>query len=104
MNNLQQSYDWNVGLEDKDDSNLYFMPEKNNVIFASALDGWAFTISSFSRVLAKKLKISKQTLSKTLWGDYYINMKQKMILKGAQNKAKKPLFVSMVLENLWSSL
>lgn len=100
--NQQQCYDWNVGLEDKDDSNLYFMPEKNNVIFASALDGWGFTISSFSQCIAKKLKISKRALSKTLWGDYYVNMKQKMILKGAQNKAKKPLFVSMVLENIWS--
>ena len=48
------------------------------------------------------MKISERTLSKTLWGDYYVNMKQKMILKGAQNKAKKPLFVSMVLENVWA--
>lgn len=98
----QQSYDWNVNLEDKDDEDLYFMPEKNNVIFASALDGWGFTISSFSHCISKKLKIRESVLSKTLWGDYYINVKQKKIMKGAQNKAKKPLFVSMVLENIWS--
>ena len=100
--NAPQCYDWSVGMEDKDDSNLYFQPEMNNVIFASALDGWGFTISSFSHCLAEKLKISERALCKTLWGDYYINMKQKMILKGAQIKAKKPLFVSMVLENIWS--
>lgn len=35
-------YDWSAGLEDTDDSSLYFSPEHNNVIFASALDGWGF--------------------------------------------------------------
>ena len=46
-NNEQQSYDWNVGLEDKDDSNLYFMPERNNVIFASALGNLKFIFYYF---------------------------------------------------------
>lgn len=35
-------YDWSDGLEDTDDSTLYFSPEQGNVIFASALDGWGF--------------------------------------------------------------
>jgi len=35
-------YDWSAGFEDTDDSSLYFSPEHNNVIFASALDGWGF--------------------------------------------------------------
>ncbi len=35
-------YDWSDGLEDTDDSSLYFSPEQGNVIFASALDGWGF--------------------------------------------------------------
>ena len=35
-------YDWSSGLEDKDDSTLYFSPEHGNVIFTSALDGWGF--------------------------------------------------------------
>jgi ribosome assembly protein 1 len=98
----QLGSDWYVGLDDKDDSNLYFQPEKDNVVFASAIDGWAFNISSFSNCLAKKLGISERTLNRTLWGDYYINFKAKKILKGAQAKAKKNLFVSMVLENVWS--
>lgn len=35
-------YDWSSGLEQSDDSNLYFSPTEGNVVFASALDGWAF--------------------------------------------------------------
>lgn len=30
------------GLEEADDSNLYFAPEQGNVVFASAADGWGF--------------------------------------------------------------
>jgi ribosome assembly protein 1 len=35
-------YDWSTGLEDVDDSHLYFSPDQGNVIFASAVDGWGF--------------------------------------------------------------
>ncbi len=35
-------YNWSAGLEETDDSSLYFSPEQGNVIFASALDGWGF--------------------------------------------------------------
>lgn len=37
-----ETYDWSSGLEEADDENLYFSPEQENVIFASAYDGWAF--------------------------------------------------------------
>lgn len=36
------TYDWSDGLQDNDDSSLYFCPEQGNVVFASALDGWGF--------------------------------------------------------------
>lgn len=35
-------YDWSV--EDRDDSDIYFDPARGNVIFASAVDGWAFRL------------------------------------------------------------
>lgn len=94
-------YDWTSAIEDFDDEKYYFMPEKNNVIFASSIDDWAFTIGSFAKILSEKHKISLTALRKTLWGDFYIDTKQKKILKNAQAKAKKTLFVSMVLENIW---
>ena len=95
-------FDWSDGLEDADDSKLYFSPDQGNVIFASAVDNWAFDIQTFAGIYSKKLGFSESVLKKTLWGDYYVNMKAKKILKGAQGKAKKPLFVQLVLENIWA--
>ena len=31
---------------ERDDEDIYFAPERGNVIFASAIDGWAFRIGS----------------------------------------------------------
>jgi ribosome assembly protein 1 len=33
---------WSSGLEEEDDSSLYFSPDLGNVVFASAIDGWGF--------------------------------------------------------------
>ena len=38
-------YEWSAGLEEKDDSSVYFSPEQGNVIFSSALDGWGFGLA-----------------------------------------------------------
>lgn len=98
----EQVYDWSTGLEDTDDSHLYFSPEQGNVLFTSAIDGWGFGIEHFAEIYGQKIGIKKEILLKTLWGDYYINMKAKKIMKGDQAKGKKPLFVQLILENIWS--
>ena len=60
------------------------------------------SIDDFAEMYANKLGISKHILSNTLWGDFYLHNKSKRILKGAQAKAKKPLFVQFILENIWA--
>ncbi|XP_032906109.1 elongation factor-like GTPase 1 isoform X2 [Amblyraja radiata] len=97
-----QIYDWSAGLEETDDSHLYFAPEQGNVVFGSAIDGWGFRIGQFVKMYSEKMGINSEVLRKTLWGDYYLNTKSKKIMKGAQSKGKKPLFVQLVLENIWS--
>lgn len=37
-----------------------------------------------------------------MWGDFYLDNKTKRFKKGAQEHAKKPLFVKFVLDNIWS--
>ena len=96
------TFDWSNPLDDEDDSDLYFSPEAGNVVFSSAIDGWAFTIPSFADFLSAKLGINSGVLKKTLWGDFYIDSKKKRIFRGAQSHAKKSLFVQLVLENIWS--
>ncbi|XP_032671587.1 elongation factor-like GTPase 1 [Odontomachus brunneus] len=99
--NKRNLTDWQSGLEEIDDSSLYFSPEQGNVLFTSAYDGWGFSIKEFAKIYAKKLGFSEKVLCKTLWGDFYINNKTKRIMKGAQEKAKKPLFVQLILDNIW---
>uniref|UniRef100_A0A672YTE5 Elongation factor-like 1 n=1 Tax=Sphaeramia orbicularis TaxID=375764 RepID=A0A672YTE5_9TELE len=97
-----QVYDWSAGLEEADDSNLYFSPDQGNVVFASAIDGWGFSIQQFAQIYSQRMGIRAEVLLKTLWGDFYLNAKAKKIMKGAQAKGKKPLFVQLVLDNIWS--
>lgn len=89
-------------LEEADDSTLYFSPELGNVAFCSAIDGWAFTVQDFAKMYSSRLEISEQELVKVLWGDYFYNSKKKIAIQGAQEKAKKPMFVQFVFENIWN--
>ncbi|VDI73619.1 ribosome assembly protein 1 [Mytilus galloprovincialis] len=98
-----QSHDTTSTFEDTEkERNIFFSPDQGNVIFASAVDGWGFTCGQFAKLFSKKTGINKDVLLKTLWGDYFLNSKTKRIMKGAQTKGKKPLFVQVVLENIWS--
>ena len=56
--------------EEKDDEDLYFAPEKNNVIFGSAVDGWAFTIRQFASLYEKKLGIKRSVLGESALGRF----------------------------------
>lgn len=91
---------------EKSDEDIYFTPEKNNVIFASAVDGWAFSVNTFAKIYLAKLGFSHSVLSKTLWGDFYLDLKNKKIIPGKKLKANqsslKPLFVSLILEQIWA--
>lgn len=90
--------------EETDDEDLYFAPERNNVIFASAIDGWAFTVRQFAGIYEKKLGIKKAVLEKVLWGDFYLDPKTKKVLgqKHLKGRALKPIFVQLVLEPIWT--
>ncbi|CAF0768983.1 unnamed protein product [Rotaria sordida] len=96
-NNDNDDDDWT-----RNESQMCFSPHYNNVLFASALDGWAFGIHHFADLYAKKLSIKREVLMKTLWGDFYFDKKSKRVYKGAQGKGQKPMFVQCILENLWS--
>ena len=94
----------NGDFEEKDDEDLYFAPEQNNVIFSSAVDGWAFTVRQFASLYEKKLGIKRSVLEKVLWGDFYLDPKTKRVLssKHLKGRALKPMFVQLVLDNIWA--
>ena len=90
--------------QERDDEDLYFAPEKGNVIFASAIDGWGFRIGKFAQLYASKLGIREANFKRVLWGDFYLDTKTKRVISHKQLKGKnlKPLFVQFVLENIWA--
>ncbi|KAH8894876.1 P-loop containing nucleoside triphosphate hydrolase protein [Thozetella sp. PMI_491] len=100
----QQSESGELQFEERDDEELYFAPEKNNVIFGSAIDGWAFTVRQFASLYEKKLGIKRSLLEKVLWGNFYLDPKTKKVLGPRHLKGRplKPIFVQLVLEQIWA--
>ncbi|KAJ8080788.1 Cytoplasmic GTPase/eEF2-like protein (ribosomal biogenesis) [Marasmius tenuissimus] len=90
--------------QEKDDEDIYFAPEKGNVVFASAIDGWGFRVGKFAQLYATKLGIKEANLRRVLWGDFYLDPKTKRVIsyKHLKGRSLKPLFVQFVLENIWA--
>lgn len=101
----QQNDTGELQFEERDDEELYFAPDKNNVIFGSAVDGWAFTVRQFAGLYEKKLGIKRSSLEKVLWGDFYLDPKTRKVLgrKHLKGRNLKPLFVQLVLEQIWAA-
>ncbi|KAF7968737.1 hypothetical protein HWV62_29559 [Athelia sp. TMB] len=89
---------------EKDDEDIYFAPEKGNVIFASAIDGWGFRVGRFAQLYSAKLGFKEANLRRVLWGDFFLDPKTKKVIsyKHLRGRNLKPLFVSIVLDNLWA--
>lgn len=99
----QQTEAGELQFEERDDEDLYFAPEKNNVIFGSAIDGWAFTVRQFAAIYEKKLGYKRKSLETALWGSFYYDPKSKKVLgqKHLKGRNLKPMFVQLVLEPIW---
>ncbi|KJH46382.1 elongation factor G [Dictyocaulus viviparus] len=79
---------------------LHFCPTKGNVIFSSAIHGYAFELEDFADIYSERLKISKSKLTIALFGDYYIAGGK--VKSDAASRGKLPLFVQLILDPLWS--
>lgn len=95
-----------VHVEFDESKEIVFSPELGNVAFASASDGWAFSLKEAAVFFSKKLGMKIDALEKALWGDFYFNPKTKTVstkphLSGKKSLASKPMFVQLVLENIW---
>uniref|UniRef100_A0A914MH88 Tr-type G domain-containing protein n=1 Tax=Meloidogyne incognita TaxID=6306 RepID=A0A914MH88_MELIC len=115
--------DWKIF--DQVEARMHFDPSKGNVLFASALYGYAFAIEDFAELWAKRL-IARQTwqseeknknkrmdvkteitelriqLAQHLFSrDHYFSTKTSKICPGAEQKDKKTMFDQFVLEPLW---
>jgi len=89
---------------EKDDEGIYFAPDRGNVVFASAIDGWGFRVGKFAQLFSLKLGMKEATLRRVLWGDFFLEPKTKRVItaKHLRGRALKPLFVQVILENIWA--
>ncbi len=76
-------------------------PTNGTVAFGSALFGWAFTLTKFSRMYTEKFKIDQPKMMKKLWGDNYFDGPAKKWKKeptGDDGKALRRAFVQFAME------
>lgn len=83
--------------EDAAEEEMDFSPEKGNVAFASAHDGWAFRVDQFAKMHAPKMGIKPEKLASIMWGDWAYDAKTKRAVKIKRSNAGKhtPLFVQV---------
>ena len=82
-------------------ASMQFDPIKGNVIFASAIHGWGFTLGPFATLLSKKLKVNRNVLLKHLWGDFFFNPTKKSVTKKSTTNKGLPMIAKYILEPIW---
>lgn len=66
-------------------------PTKGTVAFSAGLHGWAFTLTKFARMYAKKFSVDIEKMMGRLWGDNYFSPAEKKWIKAAGGEAPKGL-------------
>ena len=61
-----------IDVDARTEAAIFFDPVRGNVVFASAGDGWAFTVDDFAAFHAAKLGLPRNALRRGLWGDWYV--------------------------------
>lgn len=111
---LSSLYHLDISVQENDEEycekpDILFSPEVGNVIFASAIDGWGFTICQIANLYSSLIKNeTEESLTKHLWNfDCFVSAKDKELKYGAIQKGKPNLFIQMVtnlIEYIYSSI
>eukprot|EP00296_Roombia_truncata_P007524 JP445962.1.p1 GENE.JP445962.1~~JP445962.1.p1 ORF type:complete len:857 (-),score=382.02 JP445962.1:322-2844(-) len=75
-------------------------PEKGTVCFSAGLHGWAFTLTKFARMYAKKFGVPEEKMMGRLWGNSFFDASTKKWSKKQvtdDGKVLKRAFVQFVL-------
>jgi elongation factor 2 len=77
------------------------LPEKGTVAFSAGLQGWAFTLTKFANMYAKKFGVDKEKMKERLWGDSFFDADAKKWQTKGTAANGKPLsrsFCKFILE------
>ncbi|KAL7497726.1 hypothetical protein ACHAWT_009323 [Skeletonema menzelii] len=92
-------------IDEKKASLWSFDPIKGNVVFASGLHGWGFTIPTLARSLfkSKTIPMKPPILRQYLFGDFKYNAETGKVLKWKQagTASGEPMFAEYALAPLW---
>ena len=94
--------------EEEEEDEFVFDPTAGNVLFASAIDGWAFKTGDFAVLLARRLGMNRAVLERTLWGQWYFHPSTRRVLSKRQaeaagvSMAKGTMFAAFILDAIWS--
>ncbi|EFA00062.1 elongation factor-like GTPase 1 [Tribolium castaneum] len=88
---------------DIEDTGLLFSPDAGNVIFASAIDGWGFTLKQIASMFVNAIKSETvDSLNTKLWNfDAYVDGKTNTVKLGAIEKGKTNLFVQLCIKTIF---
>ncbi|KAL4445690.1 hypothetical protein ABPG74_006241 [Tetrahymena malaccensis] len=88
--------------EDQTDYIEEIEPTRSNVLFGSAVDGWAFSLHDFAQEYSTKLKIEPKKLVTKFWGENYYNSDDKTwhITSQDQKKVNRS-FCTFVFDPIW---
>lgn len=75
----------------EDMGNLLVIPDEGSVAFGSGKECWAFTLTKFARIYAKKFNIDKNKMMKKLWGDNFFDPADKKWKTDNMNEKGQPL-------------
>ncbi|TVY26712.1 Pre-mRNA-splicing factor [Lachnellula hyalina] len=84
-------------------------PEKGNVLFASSIMGWCFTLQSFAKMYADSYPPTKKgtpginahEFARRLWGDVFFNPRKRSFTRKGIEEHSKRAFVHFVLEPIY---
>ncbi len=76
-------------------------PTLGNVVFGAGRDKWAFWLSTFAKIYAKKFGVDEGKMMRNLWGDAYYDPETKKFTEESTNESGKALkrgFVHFIME------
>ena len=82
-------------------ASMLFDPTKGNVLFASAIDGWGFSLGPFATLLSKKLGVNRNILLRHLWGDFFYHPTKKSVTRKSNKANELPMIAKYIFEPIW---
>lgn len=79
------------------EAQIHFDVAHGNILFSSAIYGWAFGARDFAKIWSQRLGVDERDLAERLFTDSYLNNAGK-ICENAEKNGRRPLFVQLVLQ------